>query len=123
MGFIRQIGLIAFGLALFSVSGHAQWVALGYEQITASATATGFTATTLQPGGGGTSPQATVGMCKLTTAQVRYRIDGPSPTSTTGILVDIGGVITLQTAQVLKNFKAIRTGGTSGVLDCQVGLQ
>lgn len=108
---------------LLSAQASAQWTALGFETITAAGTAIGFTATTLEPNGQGTAPQANVGVCRVAVAQIRYRVDGPNPTASVGILAEIGDVISLNTFQVLRNFKAIRTGGTSGVLSCTIGLQ
>ena len=52
----------------------------------------------------------------LETAQIRFAYDGDAPTSTAGHLMDPGDVITLEGAQSISRFRAIRTGGTSGVL-------
>lgn len=113
--------LLVLAIVLVTLTARASaWTYLGFETITATDTATGFTATTLRPNGANTSPQATVGTCRVATAQVRYRIDGTAPTDTVGVLAEIGDVIALNGPDVLQNFKARRTGSTSGVLSCMV---
>lgn len=116
----RLIYALLIALTL-TVAVSAQWTYLGFETITASATATGFTVTTLQPNGANTAPQATVGACRVAAAEIRWRADGTAPTSAVGTLAQIGDVIALDGADVLQKFKAIRTGSTSGVLSCNVG--
>ena len=118
---MRRLTTILIAVLLLSVSLAAQWRYLNYEQLTVAASSVGITATKIQPNGQGTNPLATVGACKLTTAQIRYRIDGPAPTSSTGVVVEIGDTIELNGTDVLQKFRAIRTGSTSGVLECQVG--
>lgn len=120
---MRYILASVIALSLSGAVVAQTWTTLGFETITAAGTAIGFTATTLEPNGQGNAPQASVGVCRVATAQIRYRVDGPSPTSSVGILAEIGDVISLNSFLVLRNFKAIRTGGTSGVLSCTVGLQ
>lgn len=105
---------------LFTVSLSAQWTYLAYEQITVAATSIGITATTLQPNGVNTQPQARVGSCRAETGQMRYRVDGVAPTASVGTLIEIGDIVALQGPDVLRNFRAIRTGATSGVLNCSV---
>ena len=50
------------------------------------------------------------------TAQIRYRVDGGAPTTTIGHVADIGDTIELESAEELVNFKAIRTGLSSGLI-------
>ena len=52
----------------------------------------------------------------LETAQIRYWDDGSDPTPSEGHEVNVGDIITLDSAAQIANFKAIRTGSTSGVL-------
>ncbi len=54
----------------------------------------------------------------LETAQCRFTIDGTAPTTTVGVLIEVGDVITIEGASDINNFKCIRTGSTSG--DCWV---
>lgn len=101
----------------------AQWQYLGFEQVTVAATSIGITATVLQPNGANTQPQATVGSCRVETAQIRYRVDGTAPTAAVGTLAEIGDTIALSGADVLRSFRAIRTGAVSAVIDCTVGMR
>jgi len=52
----------------------------------------------------------------LETAQIRIRSDGTAPTTTEGRLIEVGDQVILKSAAQIAAFKAIRTGGTSGVL-------
>lgn len=113
--------LLTAGLLLLAVPvSSSQWQYLAFEQITVAATAIGITATVIQPGGSGTQPQATVGSCRLETAQVRYTVNGTTPTTTVGTQLEIGDTVILNGTDILRLFRAIRTGGTSGVLNCNV---
>lgn len=49
-------------------------------------------------------------------AEIRYWDDGGDPTASEGHAVDEHDIIILDTDAAIENFKAIRTGGTSGVL-------
>lgn len=116
--------LVVCGICLTLVSPVvAQWQYLAFEQVTVAAAAIGITATVLQPNGGGSSPQANVGTCRVETAQVRYRVDGGLPTTAIGTLAEIGDTIALDGSDILRLFKAIRTGAVSAVLDCTVGMR
>ena len=79
-----------------------------YESVTVADTAIGLTS--------GTYSDAIRAEMTLETAQIRFRLDGTGPTSSEGHLVEVGDVITLNSAAQIVNFKAIRTGSTSGVL-------
>jgi hypothetical protein len=57
-------------------------------------------------------------VCTLETAQIRIRMDGVNPTTTEGHILDIGQQITLSDPASINGFRAIRTGGNSGVLKC-----
>lgn len=48
--------------------------------------------------------------------QIRYNYDGTAPTSTTGHLLNAGDALVLVADDAIANFRAIRTGGTSGTL-------
>jgi hypothetical protein len=56
--------------------------------------------------------------CTLETAQIRFRLDGTAPTSAEGHILNVNDVLELKSCIEMVNFKAIRTGGTSGVLKC-----
>ena len=63
-----------------------------------------------------TSGGADSAFITLATAQIRYRYDGGDPSSTVGHILDTGGILILNGQNQMSNFKAIRTGGSSGVL-------
>lgn len=84
-----------------------------YETITVATIAVGFTAGTYSPTNARAAQRAAL---TLETAQIRWRADGTAPTSTEGHLMEVGDEITLEGIATIGNFKAIRTGATSGVL-------
>lgn len=84
-----------------------------YESITVATTAIGFSANLISG--------KTVAYMTLETAQIRYRLDGTAPTATEGHVLDFPATLELSGATNLANFKAIRTGATSGVLKCSYG--
>jgi hypothetical protein len=49
-------------------------------------------------------------------AQIRFTLDGSDPTTTTGLIADVGDLVTIEGITDAKNFKAIRTGSTSAVI-------
>lgn len=107
---------LALMVSALSCSAYA-WSYLAFEQITVGATAIGFTTTVITPAG---KPQATAAICRDRTAEISYAYDGTTPTATVGTLLEIGDTLTLTGHDVLLNFRAIRTGGSSGQLDCNV---
>ena len=82
-----------------------------HETLTVADSAIGLTS--------GTYSDATRAEMTLETAQIRFWDDGTDPTASVGILVEIGDTIVLNSAAQIANFKAIRTGTTSGVLSIQ----
>lgn len=115
--------LAIVALVALTVPVAAQWRYLAnVPAITIDNTAGGIALTSSYINGAG-HVQANVGSCVVSVAQIRYTIDGTAPTSTFGYLVDSGGQITLSGNDVLTAFRAIRTGGSSGVIDCIVGAQ
>lgn len=88
-----------------------------FEQITVDNTAGGvaMTTTKITPVG---QPQAQYASCRLETAEIRYTLDGTAPTTTVGTLLEIGDTLPIAGHDRLFKFRAIRTGATSGVLDC-----
>lgn len=104
-------------LVLWSVSAAtAQNPYFGYEQITVANTAIGFTTAKIVEGGG--HPQATRAYCRLETAEIRYRVDGGTPTTTVGTLLEPGDALEIPDPIQIPQFLAIRTGATSGSLSC-----
>ena len=82
-----------------------------HETLTVADTAVGLTSATYS--------DATRAEMTLETAQIRIWLDGTAPTASAGILVEIGDPIVLNSAAQIANFKAIRTGSTSGTLSIQ----
>ncbi len=60
--------------------------------------------------------QPLIAKCYLATAQIRIRDDGTDPTSSVGEIKDIAQEFEIIGRANIKNFSAIRTGSTSGVL-------
>lgn len=85
------------------------------EKITIDNTAggVGFTATLLKNGIVNKAYEASF---RVETAQFRYTTDGSAPTTTVGILAEIGDFITITGESDINRFKGIRTGGTSAVI-------
>lgn len=103
---------LCFVLA-FSTVVVAQNAAVSFEQLTIAATAIGFDQATYLPAGQPV-PQRCIGF--LETATVRIRVDGTVPTAAIGTLVPIGAKVEVVGQDNIRKFRAIRTGGTSGVL-------
>ena len=82
-----------------------------HETLTVGSTAVGLTSATYS--------DATRAEMTLETAQIRFWDDGTDPTSSVGIPVYVGDPIVLNSAAQIANFKAIRTGSTSGTLSIQ----
>lgn len=91
---------------------------VAFEQIAVANSAIGFTASKITPSGAPGQSQAVVASCRLETAEVRYTVDGTTPTTTVGTLLEVGEILTVQGHDSMLLFKAIRTGATSGQLDC-----
>ena len=111
----RGIGLVLVVVALIVPTiGDAQTNLVTFETVTFADSSIGFTATTIRPTG---QPFMTVCSGKLETAQIRVRYDGTAPSSTVGLLVDVGDVVTIRGLAYLTRFRGIRTGGTFGVVN------
>lgn len=72
----------------------------GYESLTVSSTAVGID-DSVRDG-------RDRALITVEADQIRFRTDGPAPTSSEGHLVDAGSSIILESAEELVNFKAIR---------------
>ena len=87
-------------------------VTAGRERLTVDATAGGVSLTL------GTS--ARYCNMRLETAQIRFTLDdSTAPTNAIGRLMEVGEIIVLESIEEMEAFAAIRTGGTSGVLDVE----
>lgn len=79
----------------------------GYEQVEVGDSAIGLSV----PSG---ATRAVVG---VESQPIRYRNDGEEPTSSVGFLVKADVTFELHGNEALKNFQAIRSGETDGVLN------
>ena len=87
--------------------------AYAQESITVADTAIGFTVATVLSTDPATPEQA---VFVIETAQIRYRLDGGDPTTSVGLLGNVGDVVTVTGSHDVKNFRAIRTGATSATI-------
>lgn len=89
--------------------------AVDYEDITIDATVggVGLTASKVTPTSGRARRAVRI---TFETAEVRFRHDGGAPTATVGHRAADGDVLVIHGVNNLRNFKAIRTGGTSGTV-------
>ncbi len=55
------------------------------------------------------------------TAAVRFWLDGTAPTSTTGLVAEVGDIIILETVDELQDVQFIRRDGADAVLSCNFG--
>lgn len=86
-------------------------VATSRQRLTIDNTAGGVTLTV--------PANAIAAIGRLETAQVRFTLDTSAPTTSAGMLLEVGERLYFDGRVELTNFKAIRTGGTSGVLDVE----
>lgn len=86
-----------------------------FEQLTVATSSVGFTSSKISPNG---LPEATRAYCRLETAEIRFTTDGTVPTTLIGTILSISDILEVNGHDQLMQFRAIRTGGSSGVLDC-----
>jgi hypothetical protein len=85
-----------------------------HETLTVSSTALGLTASKISG--------MSVAILTAETAQMRFWLDGTEPTATQGHVLEAGDMLVLEGASVLAGFKAIRTTGSDGKLQCSYGV-
>ncbi len=95
----REFGLVAFYHGSLTVNNTSGGVAI--------AAGGKFSTTNRAP--------ASYSLLTLETAQIRYTLDGTTPTTSVGHLLDPGQALTLTHGDI-QGFKAIRVGSTSGIL-------
>jgi hypothetical protein len=106
---------LALLLVSAPVSAWAQAPYVAFDQIDVSTSAIGLTDALIRGSG---TPDAVVVLCRLQGAQIRFRFDGGAPTTSVGVPLEVGQDILLPNTALIRNFKAIRTGGTDGRLNC-----
>src|SRR5947209_7236950 len=111
----RLVLALNLALALAASASGASYTKL--EQLAVANASVGFTLANIN-NTTGAHPAALRSTCRARTAEMSYTIDGTTPTSTVGILIEIGDVLQLEGNDTLNNFRAIRTTSTSGQLDC-----
>jgi hypothetical protein len=117
---MRKLAILALALVMvLSVSTYATDLLrpTGYEAITIDTTAGGkfFTVAKYY----NTTTQRVVSdyaIVVLETAQIRFTVDGTAPTALVGTPMEISQAWALESFDELKNFRAFRTGDTSGSL-------
>ena len=87
-------------------------LANNFEQLTIDATVGGIA---LTPAKYTTNTKSFI---TIETASIRYRIDGTAPTAAIGHLLNAGDILILDSASDIANFKSIRTGSVSAVINC-----
>lgn len=92
------------------------------ERITVSSTAIGFTAATYKPTSGDFKGiPANIARFTVESADIRYRQDGTDPTTSIGKVIYETGGDDIIGSQNIKNFSAIRDGGTDATIDVEYG--
>lgn len=114
---MRRLLLTACALVVLGVGVRAVSY-IAFEQLTVAASSVGFTAAKILPNGAGSTIQANIASCRLEAAEIRFTIDGTTPTTTVGTLLEIGDYVVVTGYDSIVRFRAIRTGAVSGVLSC-----
>jgi len=92
------------GQLIMNPIGGRDLTAFAYEDITVD-TAIGFTAATIAPATFGPAHRAFV---TVETDQIRWTVDGTTPTSTKGHLAEVGDYIEIEGIANIKAFRAIK---------------
>jgi hypothetical protein len=97
-------------MKVFEISG----IAIGYESLT-TATAVGFTASEILPTTGAyTGEKARAAIISVETADVRFTIDGTTPTVTIGHLLPNGSSFIITGERNVTNFRCMNAVAGSG---------
>lgn len=109
--------LCVIGLVALSVAQPLTVSYSNFEQVVVAGTAIGLTTAVITPPG---LPMATGAKCRCRTAQLSFTINGTTPTASVGTLLEVGDILEMSGHDSLVLFRAIRTTGTSGQIDCTV---
>lgn len=90
-----------------------QVLPFGFESITVSTTAVGFTTATIAPAGAG---RASVAVVTTESNPLRWRADGTNPSSTVGHVAVADTTITICGITAVANFKMIRSGASDATV-------
>ena len=98
--------VVSFGLLSFAADD--------YESLTINGTAAGFTASKIT-----TTPYLVRrAYCTLENGNIRYRVDGSSPTASEGHYLPISSTLDINGRDDIVNFSAISQTSVSGTLKC-----
>ena len=113
MNMVKFIGVIFAFLLIIGFNTEVFAKAYGTESITVSNAAKAFTSGTIEPGDGTIPAKATF---IVEGASIRFTVDGTTPTSSVGLLVQIGDTITINGQTDIKAFRAIRVTSTDATI-------
>lgn len=116
MKMIKFIGIVLAFLLMVGLNSEAFARAYGTESITVSNASIGFTDSVINPG---TSDKPIGAMFTVEGAPIRYTLDGTTPTTTVGILAEVGDIVTLEGQADTQAFRAIRTTSTDATINPQ----
>ena len=85
--------------------------AFASERLTVGGTAVGLTSATYAPASG----PARSAFITVETDQIRFTLDGTTPTSSRGHVIDAGGSLVLQGIEEIRAFKAIRVTNSAPI--------
>lgn len=114
----RLLAVVALALLIVPAAPVRAVSYIGFEQLTVAAASTAFTALKVEPNGSGGNPQADAASCRLEAAEIRYTVDGTTPTAAIGTLLEIGETLVITGHDSIMRFRGFRTTAVSGVLDC-----
>jgi hypothetical protein len=109
----RVIGALLLAVVM-AASAEASF--FDFNQITIDNTAGGIALTASK-----ITPFLSYVQCRVRTAEISYAYAGPAKvtvSSSVGTLAEPGEFINITSVEMAQNFRAIRTGSTSGQLDC-----
>ena len=113
MKIVKFVGVLLSFILMIGFNSELYAKAYDTESITVSNTAIGFTTATIEPGNG-TIPAKAV--FAVETAQIRFTVDGTTPTSSVGLLVQVGDIITIKGQSDIQSFRAIRVTSTDATI-------
>lgn len=111
---MKKIILGLIFVFLFADIVHAKTETLLYESITVG-TSSAKTGTSTLSASVYDSYRSIEALYTIETNNVRYRTDGTAPTTTEGILLYVGDVLTVEGITDIRNFKVIGETGTATV--------
>lgn len=106
-------GFLLIFLMLTGFNSRAFANAFNMETITVSNTVIGFTSSAYDPKTGAIVQRA---VFTVEGAQIRFAVDGTTPTTTVGFLGEIGDIITINGQHDIQTFRAVRITNTNAVI-------